>query len=633
MRLSTRLIQFETLLQKHEGLNERVLRAFSSIHKEIGELERQVDILIEAGGDLNKTMKDRRQGMEIILSTARKLTNADGGTLYMVDLEYYDEPLNPGELKAKYLNFEVLQNDSMNVYRQRTEAGEFFLPPVPLEVQGVQNVNNVSAYCANTGQVINIPDVYNAQGFDFSGTKKYDEQTGYRSKSMLVIPLRDHENEIIGVLQLINRKDKDGEVIPFAASDQAVVQAISYQAAVSLTTDRLVSEQERLFAAFVQVLAEGLGEKSPYNFGHINRVASLTYEIAEMVSKHPEGMYGPMMFTEDQMEEIRLSGWMHDIGKLTTPESVVSKQLKMEVLVDRFDMLVQRYNSKIKDLEIDFLQAKVKALETGTNPDELKELEGTKNEQVKELVGELQQLLQFNFGGEFMADEKIAQIEAAATRSHRQFLKSTTAQGINVDYIAQVELLAQPSPEALVDEKEKELLSIRKGTLSDAERKIINDHADRSWRWLFKLPFPRKMLKLPLYAAAHHETLNGTGYPHKLKANQLPLQSRIIAVVDIFEALTASDRPYKQPMPLSKALEILGFMVKDGHLDPEVIRIFLKSGLCLDWAQRNLLETQLGPVDVDAWLERFYPKGFEANLPAYQEQLLAQFARALESQA
>lgn len=633
MRLSTRLIQFESLLKKHEGLNERVLKAFASIHKEIGELERQIDILIEAGGDLNKTMKDRRVGMEIILSSARKLTNADGGTLYMVDFEYYDEPLNPGELKAKYLNFEVLQNDTMNVYRQRTEEGEFFLPPVPLESDGVENVNNVSAYCANRGEVINIPDVYNAQGFDFSGTKKYDEQTGYRSQSMLVIPLRDHENEIIGVLQLINRKDKTGQVVPFAASDQAVVQAISYQAAVSLTTDRLVSEQEQLFAAFVQVLAEGLGEKSPYNFGHINRVASLTTEIAEAINENQEGLYGPMKFTPDQMVEIQLSGWMHDIGKLTTPENVVSKQLKLEVLSDRFALLVQRYNSKIKDLEIEFLKAKVKALETGTNPEEISHLEEQKNQSVKELALELEQLLQHNFGGEFMADEKIEQIETAAKRTTVQHLATKMEQGINIDYIGQVELLAQPQAEPLLSDEERDLLSIKKGTLSDAERKVINDHADRSWRWLFKLPFPRKMLKLPLYAAAHHETLDGTGYPHKLKADQLPIQSRIIAVVDIFEALTASDRPYKRPMPLSKALQILGFMVKDGHLDPEIVAIFLKTGLCLRWAKEHLLESQIDEVDVQGWLEKFYPTGFEPELPAYQTKLLAQLATALESKA
>ncbi|OGG94113.1 MAG: hypothetical protein A2527_09710 [Candidatus Lambdaproteobacteria bacterium RIFOXYD2_FULL_50_16] len=622
MRLSTRLIQFEKLLRKQNDMPERTFKAFGSIYKEIKELERQIDIMIEAGADLASSMKDRRGGMEIILTSARKLTNADGGTLYMIEEEYYDEPLNPGELKAKYLNFEVLQNDSMNVYMQRRSSEEFFLPPVPMEVEGVKNINNVSAYCGNTGEVINIGDVYDAAGFDFSGTKKYDETTGYRSQSMLVIPLRDHEAEIIGVLQLINRKNEEGEVGEFTAADQAVVQAISYQAAVSLTTERLVSEQVALFNSFVQVLAEGLGEKSPYNFGHINRVAQLTELIAGEINEYKEGLYKNISFNEDQIAEIRLSGWMHDIGKLTTPENVVSKQLKLEVLNDRFELLVQRYNSKIKDLEIEFLKAKVKALEMGTSQEEISNLEEGKNHDIKVLVDELKTLHGFNFGGEFMADEKIALIETAHNRTIKQHLKTTSEQGVNTDYVATVELLAQPIDQALVDPKEQELLSIRKGTLSNSERKVINDHADRSWRWLFALPFPRKMLKLPLYAAAHHETLNGVGYPHKLTAPQLPLQTRIIAVVDVFEALTASDRPYKTPMPLAKALEILGFMVKDGHLDPEIVRIFLRSGLCERWAEENLKPEQFSPVKAEEWLERFYPKNFVPNLPAYQEQLL-----------
>ena len=630
MRLSTRLIQFEHLLKRHESLGGRELGAFASIRREIKELERQIDILILAGSELNNTMKDRRNGMEIILNSACKLTNADGGTLYMIAEEYFDEPLNPGELKATYLNFEVLQNTTMGVLLQRKSDEEFFLPPVPMQVGGVQNLNNVSAYCANTGQVINIPDVYNVQGFDFSGTRKYDEQTGYRSKSMLVIPLRDHENEIIGVLQLINRKKENGEVIPFAPADQAVVQAISYQAAVSLTTEKLVGEQRALFAAFVQVLAEGLGEKSPYNFGHINRVAQLTEIIAGAINKYDQGPYANLGFNQDQMDELRLAGWMHDIGKLTTPENVVSKQLKLEVLADRFELVVQRYNSKIKDLEIELLQAKVKALETGTNPEEIRALTEKTNGEIKALEQELVALMSYNFGGEFMADEKIAAIKAAAQKTATQHFKVQFEQGINTPYVGKVELLANPIQEPLLTQVEQELLSIKKGTLSEAERQIINDHADRSWRWLFKLPFPRKMLKLPLYAAAHHETLNGTGYPHKLRAHQLPTQSRIIAVVDIFEALTANDRPYKKPMPLAKALDILGFMVKDGHLDPEICKIFLLSGQCEAWAKANLLPEQLGPLDLQGWINRFYPAHFEPDLPAYQAALLARTEQAQE---
>lgn len=619
MKNSERLVQLNAIVQKHCAGDSEYTNLFDKLKKDISDLERQIEILSLAGAELNR-VQDQSSVLEIILDTARELTNADGGTVYIIVEEYHDDPYNPGRIKARYLSFEVLQTESLNIFEHNSNGKQISLPPVPLEVDGKPNHSNVSAYCANTGWIVNIPDVYHAEGFDFSGPKKYDQKTGYRSQSMLVIPLRDHENQINGVLQLLNRKLPDGTVVPFTSNDQAIVQSLSYQTAVSLTTQKLLKEQVRLFESFVQVLAEGLGEKSPYTFSHINRVAHLTTEMAKAVDEFDQGIYKNIHFNSDHYEELKLAGWMHDIGKLTTPEHIVSKSVKLQVIHDRFEIIVERFNSKIKDVEIDFLEKKIKAMEEQKDAEFLARLEEEKELQIEALNQALQILCRSNVGGEFLTEENEQQIKESSQTTMRQHFDVQKKVIFDEERIIGIGFHEKTIETPLINEEEEKLLLIQRGTLSESERKVINDHADRSWRWLMKLPFPRKMKMLPLYAAAHHETLIGTGYPNQLEANQLPIQSRIIAIVDVFEALTAKDRPYKDPMPLSRSMQILGFLVKDGLIDAEVIRIFLKSGLYMEYARQFLNEDQIDDFDVDQWIEKFYPKEFTDTLPKYDSQ-------------
>lgn len=227
----------------------------------------------------------------------------------------------------------------------------------------------------------------------------------------------------------------------------------------------------------------------------------------------------------------------------------------------------------------------------------------------------MQLLNKSNIGGEFLGEEDRKLIEAKNNDTYNQNIKISTKKINGEHRITSVDLAKRKIKNGLITDQEKDLLSISKGTLSDEERQIINDHAERSWRWLMKLPFPKKKMKLPLYAGAHHETLNGKGYPNKLVANQLPIQSRIIAVADIFEALTANDRPYKSPMKLSKAMEIMGKMVQEEHLDAELVKIFLKSGLYKKYARKNLTKSQIDTINIDAWIKEYYPKKFKPDLP------------------
>ena len=619
MKNATRIKKLGDILSNLGVSDPEIAPLMEVLHSDIHELERQIEVLTEAGVELHKE-KEHKAVMEVILNSARKLTMADGGTLYMLEDVYGDDIYNPGEIKERLLHFEVLQNDTMGVYLKRTAKSKIFLPPVPLEIDGKPNRQNVSAHCAITGELINIEDVYDAKGFDFSGTKKYDATTGYRSKSMLVLPLRDHQFEIIGVMQLINRKNLSGEIIPFTQADSAILQAIAFQAAVTLTTQKLVQEQVELFNSFVKVLAEGLGEKANYHYGHINRVAGLTLDLAEEINTWDQGIYKSINFTENETKELWLAGWMHDIGKLTTPENIVSKQLKLETMINRMELITERFNSKLKDLEVELLKAEIQILKSGGDLKDLETLKLEQESQKTEMLADLKAINRTNFGGEFLDENTQAAIKRAQSLTTLNWVEKTMGVHNDRDAIMDLEFLDEPYAQPLVDDFELECLSIKRGTLSNGERQIVNDHADRSWRWLFKLPFPRGMKRLPLYAAAHHEHLSGTGYPIGLKAEQIPFQARLIAISDIFEALTASDRPYKKPMMLSKATEILGFMVKDNHLDPEIVNIFMESGLYLVWAKKHLQDSQIDEIDVQAWKEKFSPKAFKNSLPAYQKE-------------
>lgn len=540
--------------------------------------------------------------LETTLNTARNLTNSDGGTIYILEEVYAENPIDPGEIASRDLKFVALQNETMDT---NLKGGEIeIMPPVPLEVDGEPNLSNVSAYCANTGKLLNFDDVYDADGFDFSGTSSYDEANGYRSQSMLVIPLEDHENNIIGVLQLINRRMPDGSIIGFTPEDIELVQSVSFPAAASITQQRMINEQVNLFNAFVTMLAQGLGEKSPHTYNHIRRVAALGEAISSSLSNWSEGIYADVSYDEDEMAEIKLAGWMHDIGKITTPEHIVSKQAKLQFVMDRFELIVGRCSSKMKDYKIEMLEKQLAASQAGASEDQMNALTRECEEKTALLADQLDALFQANRGSENMPTEQIQLVEELAGQSVDAFYKKEIIIDHGFPLLKSFSAQAHKAP--LIDEWEKENLLIRRGTLNEGERDQIKLHADRSWRWLMELPFPRKQKRLPLYAGAHHEHLNGSGYPNGIGGKDMPMQSRILAIADIYEALVANDRPYKDPMPLSQAMNILGDMVKRGNLDGELMKIFLRSGDYMTYAKEYLNPEQIDEVDIDAWIDTYY---------------------------
>jgi len=508
--------------------------------------------------------KDISKLLENIVDQARDLSHADAGTLYIMEDD------------KDYLRFEILQNDSMNTRMGGTHTIEQTLPKVPLYDQdGKPNHANVSSYTALTGNIVNIPDVYEAEGFDFTGPREYDASTGYRSKSMLVIPLKNHENDIIGVLQLLNAQDRDtGDVVAFSPEYVDLIGSLASQAAVALTNTQLIQDLKNLFHAFIRSIATAIDAKSPYTKGHIDRVVELTMMIAEAINIESEGAFKEISFSEDEIEEMRIAAWMHDVGKITTPEYVVNKSNKVETIFDRIHLIATRFDLIAEQIKTRFLNQKIQLFNNGGRPDNqaLDRIDEKCSEKLTQLRDDLAFIQSCNSPSEYLEDDSIDRIRQIGARTYFRD--------------------GEEQPYLTTDEIEN--LCIRKGSLTTAERYRIQDHATMTLKMLRQLPFPKKLSKVAEYASGHHEKLDGTGYPRGLSGEELSLQSKIMAVADIFEALTAKDRPYKKPMKLSQAIKILGFMVEDKHIDAEVLDIFLRNKLHLEYAR-----VQMNPEQID----------------------------------
>jgi len=510
-----------------------------------------IDQLNEIGQLLTEE-KDFQVVMKKILTTAKKLSNSDAGTFYLLG----------GDEKS--LEFTAVQTDSLGISLSKAD-GTIPWPNLPMHNEnGEDNNVNISVYCALNNKLINIEDVYNSREFDFQGPKSFDESTGYRTKSMLVVPMKSYDDTVIGVLQLINKKDIKGRSIPYEREDEKMILSMASQAAVSITQSRLVKDLEKLLDSFVQSIATAIGEKSKYTQGHINRVADLTLIIANAVNED-EGFYKDKHFCEDEIAALDLAAWMHDVGKITTPDHIVDKATKLETIHDRIQNIEVRFELLQRDKYIQMLEKKA------ANPENTTAIEQAYNEEIEEINSDLEFLQKSNFGSEFMADDNIERIYT----------------------IAEYQITVNNQKQNILTQDEIKNLCIQKGTLTEEERTIINNHAKLSYDILNSLPFPNKYKRVPEIAGGHHEKINGEGYPLGLKGDEISFEARIVAVADIFESLTASDRPYKQPNTIKQSLRILKFMVKDGELDEDLVKFFIDQKLYLDYAKRNMSESQI----------------------------------------
>lgn len=577
----------------------------------------EIGVALTAEKDLNRLL-------EMIMLEAKALCRADGGTIYLkreeepepvyvedkridrrtggdrriCDRRRHDacppeggkERRSGGNRRSgvdrrhprEHLEFAILVNDTLSIAMGGTSGKEITLPNLMTHdpQTGEPNHKNVASYAALTGDTVNIPDAYDVEGFDFSGTRKFDEMNDYRSQSFLTVPLKDRNDGVIGVLQLINARNADGEVIAFEPSLQDDVESLASQAAVSLDNNLLIEAQRQLFESLMKVMANAIDRKSPYTGGHCTRVPVLTEMLARAACDADDGPLGTFSMDKEQTFALHVAGWLHDIGKVTTPEYVMDKSTKLEAIHDRIVEVETRFAAAKRDAEIDFLRAVAEpGADTGA-------LEADFRDNIAELDDDLMFLQRANIGGEFMADDKKDRVHVIAAKTWRD---------------------AGGRPTPLLSEEEVHNLCIERGTLTGEERKVITDHMEITIEMLEQLPFPKALKRVPEFAGGHHEKMDGTGYPRGLTREQMSVPARIMAIADIFEALTAADRPYKEPKTLSESIRIMTIMKKDGHIDPELFDLFIESGVYKDYGKQFLKPEQIDEVDEDAVLGRKDP--------------------------
>jgi HD-GYP domain-containing protein (c-di-GMP phosphodiesterase class II) len=547
------------LVQSRHEVNERL----AGVTKEIHELN-QIGVALSAEHDTRKLM-------ETILTKSREFTRSDAGSIYLVEkvpldreqqrMRFNNQPPKPqGDLYQEQIRFSLAQNDTVNVpFREKT-----------MEI----NKRSIAGYVALTGEIVNLEDAYHLPpDRPYVRNRKFDTDSGYRTKSILAVPMRNQKDKIVGVLQLINAKRDFNaklaslsavvqQVIPYTARQQEIVLSLASQAAVALENSQLYESIQKLFEDFVQASVTAIEARDPTTSGHSSRVRNLTVAMAEVVDRCDHGVYADVHFSHNQMREIRYASLLHDFGKVGVPEEVLVKAKKL--YPSQLELIKQRFDFVKRTLENEALQSKIDyLLEKGREEflRSLPKLDAKLADAVTEVDGYLQAVIRSN--------EPTVLPEGNFDR-----LLSIAA----VNYL-DFDGIRKP----LLHEDEVRLLSIRKGSLDDDERRQIEKHVENTFKFLDQIPWTNEIRNIPEIARGHHEKLNGTGYPYKLSAPEIPVQTRMMTIADIFDALAAADRPYKKAVSVERALEILEFSVKDGELDPELFKLFKAAKVYEHW--------------------------------------------------
>ncbi len=576
--------------------------------------------LIELGIALSAERRFTRL-MEMILRGAKELTNADGGTIYLVSDD------------GRELTFAIVLNDTLGIALGGTTGAPVPFGPVPLrDKQGAPNYKNVAAAAALRGETINLPDAYNAPGFDFSGTRAFDERNRYRSQSFLTVPLKNHDAEVVGVLQLINARSEAGVTMPFSIDIVPFIEALAGQAAVALDNQMLIDAQKNLFRAILRVFAGAIDAKSPYTGGHCHRVPELTNMLARAADAATDGPLADFHLNEDEWYELEVAGGLHDCGKVTTREFVADKATKLETIYNRIHEIRTRFEVVKRDVEIAYLRGVLAGGDEAA-------LRAARDARLVELDDDFAFVGECNIGGEAMAPEKVARLERIAAVTWRRTLddrlglswEESARQPERKETPPVVEHLLADKPAHLLAHDAAPLtpdnpwgfvikppphkanlgelhnLSIRRGTLTEEERYHINDHIVQTIMMLEALPFPKNLRRVPEWAGGHHEKMDGSGYPRGLTRDQMSIPARIMMIADIFEALSARDRPYKARKTLSECVEIMASMSRERHIDPDLFELFLKAGVYKEYAGLFLLPDQIDEVDLRRYLGSLHP--------------------------
>jgi HD-GYP domain-containing protein (c-di-GMP phosphodiesterase class II) len=492
-------------------------------------------------------VKEIGQLTEQILFGAKAITGADGGSLYTVTSD-------------NTLKFELVTSTSLDINWGGPGQPPVLFPEIPLyNEDGTPNERMVACYAVLQERTVNIPDAYCTKQFDFAGTRDFDVTTGYRSTSFLTVPMKDHQDHVIGVLQLINALDpSSGEPRPFTELEEQMVESLASQAAVAITNKRLIQHLNALLEGFIESIAGAIDEQSPFTGGHCRRVPVIAQDLAEAISTTEKGPYADFQFSTEEFYELRLASLLHDCGKVSTPIHILDKATRLQTVYDRIELIRTRVAVIHKEIELREARGEITAEERA--------------QQLSKLAETLAFLEESNHAQTTMTEEKQKRVTDAAQETW------TDEAG---------------SSQRLLNDLEEENLKISHGTLNESERKIIQDHVSTTTKMLENLPYPKHLCRIPEIAGSHHEWINGRGYPRGIKGDQMSVQARLLCIADVFEALTAPDRPYKKLMPLSLALEILKEQADRGHLDPILVDHFISEKVYLRFAREHLSPEQL----------------------------------------
>jgi HD-GYP domain-containing protein (c-di-GMP phosphodiesterase class II) len=479
--------------------------------------------------------------LTLILEKSRFITGADAGSIYVLEGNDPDD-------RRRTLRFKLSQNDSC-----KFESSEFTMPV---------SMRSISGAAVLTRKPISLADVYEiAPDAPYGFDRSFDEKVGYRTGSMICVPLINAEEEVIGVIQLINKKrepdrklttlaDFDEQVVPFDVRSEELLQTLASQAGIALENAQLYQEIQTIFEGFVRASVQAIEQRDPTTSGHSLRVSVFSCRLAEVVDGVDHGLYAEARFTKRDIKELEYASLLHDFGKIGVREQVLVKAKKL--YPHELDAIRSRFDFVGKSLEVDVLARKLELVRMGSDGTALARL-----------------------------DEELAHRRAEldeAWRVIRDSNEPTVLKQGEFGRIAELGAItysdAAGDVRTLLRPEEVVALQVTRGSLSASEFDEIRSHVSHTYNFLARIPWGKSFDRVPVIAGSHHERLNGTGYPNRLSAEEIPLQSKIMSIADIYDALTARDRPYKKAMPIDKALDILGFEVKDGHIDAELVRIF-----------------------------------------------------------
>jgi len=511
-----------------------------------------VNKLIKIGKSLSLE-NDIKKIFNIILKEVMEFTKADRGIIYITSDD------------SKSLNYELVKTISQNL-EMDSETAKVKWDTIDLYTESDDLImKSLATFVYHTSFEAHFDDIYDQDYFQIDLIKEMDEKTIYRSRSMVAIPLVDHEEKVLGIIELTNSIDEDGEIIAFTDEHIEVLLSVASQAAITLSNKLLISNLEKMIFDFTQAIAYAIDMKSVDSYKHVQHVASLTNILAKEINSVDYGNYANKNFSSDELEEIAISGWLHDLGKIATSESLLNKNTKLVANYDRIHVLELRFSLLEQVIENKLLT----------------KLKDSERERLEYIIAHLDRyqnfLININKGGEYLSDDQIDTIYE----------------------IAAVEVSHKGKEYSLFNSNEMENLLIRKGTLTAPEYVKIKEHASLTQQILSNITFPQKYRNVPKIASLHHERLNGKGYPYGLKEEEIPLQSRILAIADVFDALM-STRSYKIGYGLEKSLTILANMAKNNELDKDLLDILIDNGVYQKFAkfydEKNIEDTDVEKI-------------------------------------